>query len=245
MSKYEKWVSYSYETTLPGSKKVVKYRPLKTKNLKRFLTVDDSLGSIENAIDDVLQDCILDSTEETNVEKLFLQDRFFLLMEIRKKSKGSKYKFEYTCSKCQSQSVQEVNLDNMKVKEPSVYEEEVRINENIALVITLLTRGDQKEATRLANNFNAQSEFMAVTIMDSAMITHAMGIKKIITPEGIDEPSISDKVEFVNELSPQEYEKIRGWYDDKDFGVEMKYNIKCPHCLAEQYVEVPMDNFFF
>jgi uncharacterized protein (UPF0179 family) len=242
MSKYEKWVSYVFETTLPGNKKVVKFRPLKTKNLKRFLTVDDSIGSIENAIDDVLQDCILD---DTDVQKLYLQDRFFLLMEVRKKSKGSKYKFEYTCSKCGSQSMQEIDLDIMKVKEPSVYEEEVQINENITVVLNLLTRENQKEATRLANNFNAQNEFVAVTIMDSAMITHSLGIKKVITPDGIDEPSISDKVELVNELSPQNYGKIRDWYDDKDFGVEMKYNIKCPHCLFEQYQEVPMDNFFF
>jgi hypothetical protein len=81
--------------------------------------------------------------------------------------------------------------------------------------------------------------------MDSAMITHALGIRKIITPDGVDEPSIADKVDFINDISPQEYEKIRKWYDDQDFGVEMKYDLKCPHCLAESHEEVPTDNFFF
>lgn len=242
MSKYDKWLSYTYDTVLPGSKEEVKFRPLKTKNMKRFLVVDDSIGSLENAIDDVMQDCII--TEGIKVENMYLQDRFFLFIELRKKSKGNNYKFTYTCD-CGSQSLQTVDLNILKVKEPSAYEEEVKINDNITLVLGLLTRENQKEASILAQGLNQKSDTIAKTIMDASMITHALGIKKIITPEGVDEPTLNDKIELVNEISPQEYELIRNWYDDKDFGVEMKYNIKCPHCYKEKEAEVPMDNFFF
>lgn len=244
MSKYEKWLSYVYEVVLPGSKKEIKFRPLKTKNMKRFLVVDDNIGSIENAIDDVMQDCIV--TPEVKVEDFYLQDRFYLLIELRKKSKGSMYKFNHTCEKCTSQSLQVIDLNNLKVKDPEVYEEELKINENITIVISLLTRDDQKQASQLAQGLNARNESIPLALMDSAMITHAMGIKKIITPEGVDEPTTSEKIEFINEINPEEYEKIRNWYDDKDFGVDMKHTIKCPHCLSEKEVEVPMgDNFFF
>jgi hypothetical protein len=247
-SKYDKWLNYVYECILPGSKEMVKFQPFKTRNLKRFLIVDDSLGSMESAIDDVMKDCIIaneDTEEKLPVEKMYIPDRFFLLMEIRKKSKGNNYKFTYTCDKCNSQSVQIVDLNVLKVKEPSEYEAEIKINDNITVVVGLLTRENQREATRISSGLHTNTEFMALAIMDSAMITHALGIKKIITPEGIEEPSITEKIEFINEISPEEYQKIRDWHESQDFGVEMNYTVTCPHCLAEKKVEVPMDNFFF
>jgi Zn finger protein HypA/HybF involved in hydrogenase expression len=243
MSKYEKWLSYKYEVVLPGSKKEVSFRPIKTKNMKRFLIVDDNIGSIDNAIDDVMNDCIL--SEDVKVEDMYLHDRFFLFVELRKKSKGSIFKFNHSCEKCNSQSLQVLDLNTLKVKEPDIYEEEIKLNENITIVLSLLTRNDQKQATNLAQGLNARNDSFSLTLLDSAMITHAMGIKKIITPEGIDEPTIQEKIEFINEIKPEEYEKIREWYDNRDFGIEMKHTIKCPHCLTEKEIEVPMDNFFF
>jgi hypothetical protein len=241
MGKYDKWITYVHEVVLPGSGEVVKFRPLKVKNMKRFLIIDDNVGSIENAIDDVLQDCII--SENINVDDLYLQDRFFLIVELRKRSKGSLYKFNYTCQKCNSQSLQTIDLNVLKVKNPDCKEEEVKLNDNITVLLSLLKRKDQKEAVRLANNMNMSSYQMA--LMDSAMLLHASGIKKIITPEGVDEPSLAEKTEFINDISPGEYEIIRDWYENRDFGVDLKHTIKCPHCLDEKEVEVPMDNFFF
>jgi len=244
MANYEKWLNYVYDVVLPGSKMEIKYRPLKTKNMKRFLIVDDNIGSIENAIDDVIQDCII--SEDTKVTDMYLQDRFFLLVELRKKSKGSNYKFTHNCVKCGSPSLQIIDLNTLKVKEPEIYEEEIKLNENISIVISLLTRENQKEATKIAQGLNSRNNESAVlTLLDGAMITHAMGIKKIITPDGPEDLNTTEKIEFINNISPEEYDKIKEWYEEKDFGVEMKHTIVCPHCLAEKEIEVPLDNFFF
>lgn len=107
---------YEWETVLPGSGKMVKYKPITTGQIKRLLLyneVDDE-NIIEAALDTLISECVI--TDGFSVGDLYLQDRFFLMVEIRNVTKGYKYTFPSKCLSCDSQTYQTVDLSKLVVK---------------------------------------------------------------------------------------------------------------------------------
>lgn len=107
---------YEWETVLPGSGVKLKYKPITTGQIKRLLLYEDmdDVVAIENAMDNLVTECVV--TEGFNIKDLFLQDRFFLTVEIRNVTKGNKYTFPSTCLECGSQTFQTVDLAKLPVK---------------------------------------------------------------------------------------------------------------------------------
>lgn len=108
---------YVFETKLPGTGEVIKIKPITTRQLKRALlyeTVDD-VGKIEEALDEIITECVV--TPGFDIDKIYLQDRFFLLVELRKITKGNNYTFQVICQDCSGQFMQTVDLSTLPVKE--------------------------------------------------------------------------------------------------------------------------------
>jgi hypothetical protein len=108
--------SYVFETDLPGSGTSVSFKPVTTGQIKKLLlyeTTEDPMA-IETALDDMINECVV-KPEGFNTQSLYLQDRFFLLVEIRKATRGATYQFQTVCTSCGSQSQQNINLSNLPV----------------------------------------------------------------------------------------------------------------------------------
>jgi hypothetical protein len=106
--------TYEFECELPGSREVVKFKPLVTKQIKKLLAhEDDTYEKVEEILDRIISLAVIN--EDFNIDNLYLQDRFFLTVEIRKKSKGETYDFQFDCPSCESQNYISVNLDNLPV----------------------------------------------------------------------------------------------------------------------------------
>jgi hypothetical protein len=73
----------------------------------------EELGKIEDALDEVVNECVL--TPGFSIDNIYLQDRFFLLMELRRITKGNAYTFQLLCPECGGQSMQTVNLSDLPV----------------------------------------------------------------------------------------------------------------------------------
>ena len=114
---FRKYVNaYEFETVLPGNGKTVTFKPITTGQIKRLLlyeTSNDS-DSIEKSLDNVITECVID--DGFNIDDLYLQDRFYLLLDLRKATKGNTYSFQSKCTKCDSQSAQSINLSTLTVK---------------------------------------------------------------------------------------------------------------------------------
>lgn len=111
---------YVFETKLPGAGDVIKIKPITTRQLKRALlyeTVED-VGKIEEALDEIITECVV--TPDFNIDEIYLQDRFFLLVELRKITKGNNYTFQVICPECSGQFMQTVDLSKLPVKEYSL-----------------------------------------------------------------------------------------------------------------------------
>jgi hypothetical protein len=108
--------SYVFDTKLPGTGESIKLKPITTRQLKRALLYEEveDVGKVEEALDEIITECVV--TPGFDVEKIYLQDRFFILLELRKVTKGNSYIFQAICNECSGQFMQTVNLSELPVK---------------------------------------------------------------------------------------------------------------------------------
>lgn len=230
---------YEFSETLPGSGKKVKIKPFNTFQLKKLLSYGTGDDDSEMALDDLIVGSVVD--EGFNIDELYLEDRFFLLVAIRRRTKGNLYKFVYNCPKCSSQTMQSIDLSKLPTKKLGKHDTTIKLDDNIAVELQILTRGVQKAAaTKVDKDLEYQQK-----MIDQALWSHALCIKKIVTPDGESAPTPEDAYEFVNIIPEGLYEKIRDWFVNLNFGVEFKYKMKCDRCTATDEVEISLESFLF
>jgi len=106
---------YDFECELPGSKQVVKFKPVSTGQIKKLLTYENETNYViqEQALDDLISSSVL--SEGFDIMELYIYDRLFLLIEIRKKTKGEIIEFQIKCPECDSQSLNRVDLNELEL----------------------------------------------------------------------------------------------------------------------------------
>lgn len=246
MSDFKRYLNtYEFSCVLPGSGKKVNFKPITPGQMKNLLVYEKEEDPmiLENAMDDLIQSCIIN--ESFDIKDQYIQDRFFLIVEIRKKSKGELYKFTIDCPKCKSQSLNTINLDKLNVVRLEIDKEKsnkVKLNNNITIELKHITRRDQNDSYEKTkpkeNNLKSLTDFM--------LSTYANSIVKIITPEEeINEPSYDDRIFLLSNITTGEYEKITEWFEKNDFGVNFVYKMKCEHCELSKKMDISVSDFFF
>jgi hypothetical protein len=235
---------YEFETVLPGSGETVKFRPITTGQLKRLLVYENEKNPmmIEKALDELISSSII--SEGFNINKVYLQDRFFLLVEIRRKSKGDNYSFQYNCPQCKSQSLQVIKLSDLNVKRmPINIDNVVKLDDRISVRVSHITRGKQKEAY---GNIKDTTLNDSQRVTEMALYTHAAAIDGILIPEGeITDASLTDRKYLLENVPTEAYTAIRDWFTENDFGMDFTYTIKCNSCNYSEKIDIPVENFFF
>lgn len=255
MSDFKKYLNvYTFDTVLPGTGETIEFKPLTTGQMKQILVYEneDDPMVIEQALDDLIGSSVI--TENFNVRNTYLQDRFFLLTEIRKKTKGSYYQFDFVCPQCNSQSLQSVNLDKLEVKfPPESIDPVVKLDENISIELDFVTRADQLEAHNHVKNKFGDTLSMIQLAVEVSIVANAIAIKAIVTPEGRDENvSLGDRQLLLEDIPRGQFDIITGWFEDNDFGVDFTFDIDCKHvrgmnrpCGYKKKVDLPTEQFFF
>jgi len=236
---------YEFETTLPGSGQVVKFKPLTTGQLKKLLVYENEKSIIvqEEAMDQLITSCVI--SEDFDIDELYLQDRFFLLIEIRKKTKGEQYEFTFKCPKCNSQSINSLDLNDLEVKKiPEEFDNSVSLTDDISVTLRHIKRKDFKLISQFLD-----IEDRTETQINSGIQTglFAAGIEAIATPDGIEENTdIQSRIYLVDNTPTSGFEKIKNWYDDNDFGINMVVKTSCKNdkCDYTEETDIPMGNFF-
>jgi len=235
---------YEFSCKLPGLNKEVKFKPVNTGQLKKLLTFENETNLLvqEQALDDLISSSVL--SEDFNIDELYLEDRFFLLVELRKKTKGEVLEFTLTCPKCKSQTLNRVDLTKLPVKplDPGVTKE-VDLGNEIKVHLRRIKRKHQKE---INPKLIPENLTPTQTQAEIQILYHACAIDKIETPEGIDEDlKIIDKKYLIENIPTGDYDKIREGLDALTFGVDLDYKVGCNQCQYTTQVEVPIENNFF
>ena len=238
--------SYEFDCTLPGSNEVVMFKPITTGQLKKLLPYENDNNPIliELLLDNLITTCVV--SEEFDIDRIYLQDRFFLLLEIRKKSKGDVYEFTYKCSECNTITPVQLNLSELKVVAKSQNTEPFKLNENLSFDLDNVTRGEQKKCLEIVEKMNLENEHLKKA--EIATYMYAMAMKTFHTPDGdTDDVSIEDKVSLIdNEFQDEQYKDFINWFVDNDFGVDFNFDFQCSKedCKKPEKIMIPMSNFF-
>lgn len=235
---------YSFTCELPGTGEEVEFKPLTTGQLKKLLTYENEKNPAiqENAIDEVINSAII--TNGMSSEKMFLEDRFFFLIQVRKKSKGEVIEFTNDCSECGSQTLIRINLDDLPViakKEDEL--NELELNNGIKIKVKHVTRGEQKQINPRV--FKGLSELQMSAEMQ--LFTTALGIESVITEDFGEETELTleDKKYLIENIPTNEYQKILDWGEDNFFGTRFQTQFRCVHCGHAEKIDIPMEQAFF
>jgi hypothetical protein len=239
---------YDHEHTIMETGKVVKIKPITTGQMKSILQYegDEDPSVVDRILDDIINGCVI--TEGFNVDDLTLQDRFDLLIGIRKVSKGSEYTFNIKCPVCSIESIQIVDLDKLEVTPYSKnIDRKIKINPKLTIHLDYIRRGHQKQSIELVEKMGKLTDNQKMS--EVATYMYAFGMTKFETNVGeIKDISIEHRKEFLDNLGAESYEPINGWYEKNNYGIKFKHEIVCKagsKCTFRKEEDIPITGFFF
>lgn len=234
--------SYEFDYTLPGSNEVIKFKPVTTGQLKKLIIYENETDKtiVELALDGLIEGCVI--SEGFDINKLYLEDRFALLIEIRKKSKGEEYSFIYRCPQCEVEFPKTIDLNTLKTtkKKPG---EPFKVSDNLSFDFDHITRGEQKEIVNIINSKNITNEVMKNVEM--ATYAYAYSMKMFHTPEGsTTDVDLDSKIDLLdNALTEKQYKDYIKWFENNTFGIDFRFDLEC-ECGYKSKLNIPLNNFF-
>jgi hypothetical protein len=235
---------YEFDTTLPGSGQVVTFKPVTTGQMKKMLAYEqaDDPQEIEAALDMLISECVV--SPDFDINKLYLQDRFFLLLEIRSKTKGNKYEFHWQCPICELDQPASALISEMNVVPIQETHTELQLNDVLSADFTFPDRGMQVKAAKLVSDQKDLSD--TEKMFEMGLYVYAQCMTTFNTPAGKVQPSIEDKYTVLNGVSSDSFGAIQKWLEEYDFGVEFLQEVGCasPTCEFSHTMEIPYTNFF-
>lgn len=235
---------YDFSCELPGSKETITFQPVTTGQIKRLLTYENETNYVvqEQALDDLISSSVL--SEGFDIGELYIYDRIFLLMELRKVTKGEILEFETTCPKCKSQSLNRVNLNELKNTIPENTDDHIVELDKIKVHLRHMKRKDQKN--EIKSNYFPKGLTDTQKAYIFQVMFHACAINKIETPNGLDENiPMKDKIYFIENIPMSFMEAIKDELNKMAFGWELENRIKCVHCGYENVEPIPIQQNFF
>ena len=234
--------TYEFPCVLPGSGTELLIRPITTSQMKKILAYENENDPyiIEEALDKLIINCVV--TPEFNIDQLYLQDRFSLLLEIRKVTKGDGYVFNWKCPKCKVENIKNVLISELPVKTLNRDNNIIIINDKLSFEVDFPTRGDQKDAI---NRLKGKNLGYREKQLEVQVGTYANSVKKVHTPNGeFDDIPFEDKVYILENVTSEVFSMFTKWFVDHDFGVVFNTDVKCVGCGYEEKVTIPLSDFF-
>ena len=235
--------SYEFDFTLPGTNEVIMFKPITTGQLKKLVIYENETNAeiIETVLDSIISECVI--SEEFNISNLYLEDRFALLVELRKKSKGDDYNFTYKCPECGSLTPVVLNLNDLEIKKKELNTEPFKISDDLSFDIDFITRGEQTIINNTIKKLNIENT--SLEQIEKATYSYAMSMKKFHTPDGDTDVSLKDRINLLdNVLTEDQYKEYVKWFEDNEFGIKFEFEFSCNNCDKKDNFIIPLNNFF-
>jgi len=231
---------YEFETTLPGSKNIVKYKGFSTNTMKKLLVFENEKDPLkeEEILDKILKMSILD--ENVNIDDMYVLDRYYLFIKIREATKGSEFTFTHTCNECKSQSLQVIDLKNLTIEKPEIKDDIRLLNGQLKMELDFPFRKDQKKAYSYIKKHLSYTEKK----VDMQLADLASMVNKITSDNKTHEIDLKELIDFIGDLPENEKSKFDTWIEKNKFGIDLKHEFKCDHCGHSIKRDLPMTNFF-
>tara|TARA_Y100000356_G_scaffold84315_1_gene70170 strand:+ start:455 stop:1177 length:723 start_codon:yes stop_codon:yes gene_type:complete len=229
-----------YETVLPSTEKVIKYRPFLVKEEKVLLTAmeDGKNDTIMNAVKEVLKNCV---QSPLDLDKLPTFDLEFLFLRLRAKSVGEEVTIglkPWGCPQnngelCNKTTEVKVNLEEVKVIKDEKHTSKIMLDDNVGIKMRY------PDISKI--NIDTGND------METGMKMIHQSIDMIFTSEETHErDTISEKEleDFIDSLNTEQFAKIRTFFDTMP---QLKHTAKytCSTCGEEKETTITGLNSFF
>ena len=229
-----------YETVLPSTEKVIKYRPFLVKEEKVLLTAmeDGKNDTIMNAVKEVLKNCI---QSPLDLDKLPTFDLEFLFLRLRAKSVGEEVTIglkPWGCPQndgelCAKSTEVKINLEEVKVVKDKEHNSKIMLDDNVG--IKLRYPDISKMDLEIKND------------LDTGMKMIRESVDMIFTSEETYERDTISETElndFIDSLNTEQFAKIR---DFSETMPKLSHTAKyvCSTCGEEKETTITGLNSFF
>ena len=229
-----------YETVLPSTEKVIKYRPFLVKEEKVLLTAmeDGKTETIMNAVKQVLKNCI---QSKIDLDKLPTFDLEFLFLRLRAKSVGEEVTIglkPWGCPQnngelCNKTTEVKVNLEEVKVIKDEKHTSKIMLDDNVG--IKMRYPDISKIDSDMGDNFETGMKMVkdSIDMIFTSEETHER--------DTISETELND---FIDSLNTEQFGKIREFFDTMP---QLKHTAKytCSTCGEEKETTITGLNSFF
>lgn len=228
-----KLITPEFETTIPSSKKKIKFRPFLVKEEKiLYMALEGgNEDEIENSIIKVLEDCIL---ADVDPRKLASYDVEYLFLQLRSKSVGEVVELSLrhgADTDCDHRTPVAVDLNKVKVKFFKDHEYKININDELGMKLKDPTLSDLNGMTDTDYNN---------TIKLIANCVDMVYDKEDVYPDF----TIEEATEFLLSMTQEQFKNIEKFFDTLP---KLQHEIKwtCPECGKKDSVTVEGLQSFF
>ena len=228
-----KLITPEFETTIPSSKKKIKFRPFLVKEEKiLYMALEGgNEDEIENSIIKVLEDCIL---ADVDPRKLASYDVEYLFLQLRSKSVGEVVELSLrhgADTDCDHRTPVQVDLNKVKVKFFKDHEYKININDELGMKLKDPTLSDLNGMTDTDYNN---------TIKLIANCVDMVYDKEDVYPDF----TIEEATEFLLSMTQEQFKNIEKFFDTLP---KLQHEIKwtCPECGKKDSVTVEGLQSFF
>jgi hypothetical protein len=229
-----------YETILPSTDKVIKYRPFLVREEKILLTaLEDVTGKeMPVAIKQIINNCI---QTELDVENLSTFDIEYLFLRLRAKSVGEIVTVglkPFPCGQnegklCEKTTEVKINLEEVKVLKNKKHSNKIMLDDKIGVVMKYPDSSSLENTE--GNNFDVGMYVIknSIKIIFTAEETHE---RDSFTDEDLDE--------FLDSLNSDQFKRIREFFDTMP---KLSHTVKytCSTCGEKKETILEGLNSFF
>ena len=245
MSKIDDVLNHMEETTytfnvplLSNKKEKIEFRPLKTKDQK-LLAVEGADGTtkFENftIMLKLLDGCI--RKNKTKLGSIFLEDFYWLIINLRIKSLGNTLELLGTCEHCGTKKIPFV-IDLEKDVEitylDGIKNNELKISDNLTFFLKHINLDDMIEI--LEKEEKSDDEGMELSL--AYMIEYIE-----FNEETIDVDTVETRMSLMNELSANQLEKFKEFLEENAFGMKVKKSFNCTNEKCGKETKVELEGF--
>ena len=217
-----------YETILPSTESVIKFRPFLVKEEKLLLTAleDGAESSMMQAIKKIIQNCVQGNID---VDKLPLFDVEYLFLKLRAKSVGEETTVGIKCTECDSSTEVSINMEEIEVTKPEGHNRKIMISDDVGVMMSypvITTSGIMgKDGMEITKN--------CIEMIFTGEETHERG--------SISEKELDD---FLESMESKQFAKITKFFETMP-KLQHIVNFNCISCKKENSVTLEgLDSFF-
>jgi hypothetical protein len=233
-----KMQSVLYNTTVPSTKKEVKFRPFLVKEEKALLLAQQSEDPkvMVDTLKQIIKDCIKD---DIDIDRLAIFDYEYLFTQFRAKSVGEFSELVFLCDDCDDEKARiniNIDLTKSKVDFPEGHTNKINLFDDVGIMMkypsldTIQDIRNVKEGD-IISTFNLIKECVDY-IYNSEQVFHT------------DEQSKEDVIDFLESLTQEQFAKIEKFFETMP-KLSQPVEYTCPVCNKHHDKVLEGINYFF